>query len=408
MYINQKHQSGKTIYQVVLLLFFFALACPRLACADLPAGEGSAPTPVRFTVTDATPGARPPTPAYLTLIGRDGSGRWCRVTPEGRLLPCAAADNKVIRGGRSWCDYAIPIHPSFHLDLDRTLTLDSARAYLSLEEPVYLRVDEATGNLVEPDPANPADPNRGLRFDWLEFAMDASGFHGNTTCVDRFGLPVTLALTDRANPDRVLGPVGIREAGASLFQAWEAEVPPDFQGLAEPGARQILAPGHSPAFATGALRTYFTAYFKDLWQRYRTEPLILTPGEGTFRGHVDAAERLVFTRDGDPAEYVIQGMPSTREALLCDGVLARGNGLEKVLGAQLGALMNRHLLEAPLRWRDPAAYYRHSPCNHYASFWHRHSLDGKAYGFAYDDVGDQSPSLATPNPLEIQVAFRTD
>jgi hypothetical protein len=361
---------------------------------------------VRLTVTDTTPGAGPPTPAFLTLIARNRAGQICRLTPDGRLLPCTPADNQLPLGGRTWCDYAIPVHTPFHLDLDRTLALDSARAYLSLEEPVYLRVDATTGGLVEPDTANPADPNRHLRFDWFEFALDASGFHGNTTCVDRFGLPLTLAVTDRANPGRTLGPVGIQESGTALFKAWRTEVPPDFQGLAEP--RQILAPGHSPAFVTGGLSTYFTPYLEALWRRHRTEPLVLTPAEGTFRGQVDGDGRLVFLRDGAPERYLVEAMPSTREVLLCDGVLARGNGLEKVLGAQLGALVNRHLLEAPLRWRDPAAYYRQSPCNHYARFWHRHSLDGKAYGFAYDDVADQSPSLATPDPLEFRVGFRTD
>ena len=88
-------------------------------------------------------------------------------------------------------------------------------------------------------------------------------------------------------------------------------------------------------------------------------------------------------------------------------MLARGNATEQVLGAQLAALLNRNVAD-PLRWREPGVYYQGSPCNLYARFWHEHSLAGKAYGFAYDDVSDQSPSLATAEPEEISVTLRWD
>ena len=76
--------------------------------------------------------------------------------------------------------------------------------------------------------------------------------------------------------------------------------------------------------------------------------------------------------------------------------------------AQLAALLNRHALETPLRWRDPGAYYGADPCNRYAWFWHRHGVGRRAYGFAYDDVNDQSSSLAVPDPLEIRISWRLD
>ena len=145
-----------------------------------------------------------------------------------------------------------------------------------------------------------------------------------------------------------------------------------------------------------------------MWERYRAEPLVLSPDEGTFTGRVDAGDRLVFTRDGDPAPYIIARRPTTQEAFLGNGVLAQGSGTEKVLGAQLAALINRHLLEAPGSWRDASAYYLLDPCNQYARFWHRHGLGGRAYGFAYDDVNDQSSSLSVPDPLEIHISYRLD
>ena len=376
----------------LMLVLLWALPC---LCADLCSA------PIRFSFTNATTGAARDTPAYLTCIGRDSAGRFCHLDGGGRFQPCTAADNTVMKNGRAWCVYALPVAGALTLDVDAGLRVDSGRIYLSVGEPTYLRVDPATGGLVEPDPDNPSDPNRPLIYDWIEFALDASGFHGNTTCVDQFGMPVTLAVVDQAS--RTLGPVGITEARADLFKVWRETMPEAYQGLLDPAGRRILAPAHAPAQA--GFKDYFEAYLETQWRRYRREPLVLTPEEGTFTGLVREDGRLVFTRALDPANYVIAGRPSTTEVFQCSGVLARGNGLERVLGAQLAAMLNRHV-DDPLSWRNAGDYYRLSPCNDYARFWHQHSLGGKAYGFPYDDVNDQSPSLSTNAPKEILVAFR--
>jgi hypothetical protein len=415
------------------LLLILARPCLALSCAgggppepparQATAGDpGSAPGPhpgagsrapglrapvtVRFQLT--TRGPERDLPVYATFTGRDDQGRFCHLDRDGRFLPCSPADNVLPRDGRTWCDYAIPIHAVPRLDLARGLKVDSGRIYLSVGEPVLLRVDEATLGLVQPDPGNPSDPNRQILYDWVELALDGTGFHGNTTCVDQFGLPVALTVVDRGDPGHPLGPVGIRETRAALFAAWRAGVPPAFLELADPGDRRILAPAHGPFGPDGLQADYLQPYIDAMWQKNRNETLVLTPDEGTFTGRVDGAGRMVFTRNGDPTSYVITRRPTSAETFRCDGVLAAGGALEKVLGAQLAALLNRHLLERPLDWRDAAAYYRQEPGNHYARFWHEHSLDGKAYGFAYDDVADQSASLAAADPREIIVSFGWD
>lgn len=371
---------------------------PRHGLPPRPTGDDR----IRITFQDNTPepGA---TPVYAVFTGRDGSGRFCRLDRSGRFLPCSPADNVVPRDGRTWCAYGWDLRETPSLEIAADLRVDSGRLYLSAGGPVWLRVDEATGGLVQPDPANPGDPNRDLRYDWIELALDGSGFHGNTTAVDQVGLPLTLTVADRAEPDRPLGPVGLAESRATLFAAWRATMPKAFAALADPKGTRILAPANGPA-----LRDHLKPYIEAMWRKYRSETLVLTPDEGTFRGRVDARDRLVFTRDGDPGAYAIERRPTTQEAFRCDGVLARGSTLEKVLGAQIAAMLNRHVLETPLAWRRAEGYYRHDPCNRYAWFLHQHSLDGKAYGFAYDDVNDQSPSLATPTPQEIIVGYRLD
>ena len=89
-------------------------------------------------------------------------------------------------------------------------------------------------------------------------------------------------------------------------------------------------------------------------------------------------------------------------------MLARGSTLEKVLGAQLGALLNRHLLQRPLDWTNPALYYQTSPCNAYAAFWHQHGLGRLAFGFPYDDVAGQATLIHLANPAELRIGFRLD
>ena len=370
----------------------------------------SAPAPdrTRFTFLDTSSHPSPGASSYITIVGRDSAGRFCHLDPDGRLQPCSAADNTVELNGSLWCAYSMPLRDGCcRIDIDRDLRMDSARAYLSVGGPLRLRVDPGTGALVQPDPGNRSDPNAGLSYDWIEFALDGAGFHGNTTCVDQFGLPVSLTVIERGEPQRRLGPVGIQEARSAILRAWQAEVPEPFQALAEPGGQRILAPSHGPQAGSHACNHYFDASITRMWEKYASEPLILSPEEGTFSGWVQADGRLLFTRAGDPLRYVIAARPSTAEVFRCDGVLARGSSLEKVLGAQLAAILNRNV-EDPLAWKNAAGYYRQAPCNGYARFWHQHGLAGKAYGFPYDDVNDQSPSLASADPMEIQIAFRCD
>jgi hypothetical protein len=393
------------------LAAFALLSCSQDEAPPRPPAAPMALRPaerIRLRFHDATRDPLRAAAVYATFTGLDAAGRSCRMDRAGRFLPCSSADNVVVRDGRAWCAYAIPLRDVPFIDLARTQTVLGGRLYLSVGAPLWLRVDDATGGLVQPDPANPADPNRSIRFDWVELTLDGSGFHGNTTCVDQFGLPIALAVVDRADPGRPMGRVGIVESRAALFQAYRAEMPAPFAALAEAQDLRILAPAHGAFAARGAGRDYFRGYIDAMWAKYRPEPLVLDTAGERFTGRVDDRDRLVFTRDGGGATFLIQGKPTTQEAFLGNGVLAQGGPTERALGAQIAAMLNRHALDRPRTRNDPAGYYRRDPCNRYARFWHEHSLDGRAYGFSYDDVADQSSSLATPEPLEIRIDYRLD
>jgi len=77
--------------------------------------------------------------------------------------------------------------------------------------------------------------------------------------------------------------------------------------------------------------------------------------------------------------------------LYCNGALGAPNdGRTGPVAAQLGAAFNRSTLltSADVPVSDPAAYYRAPITNHYSRVLHANTVDGRAYGFPFDDVGD--------------------
>ena len=101
---------------------------------------------------------------------------------------------------------------------------------------------------------------------------------------------------------------------------------------------------------------------------------------------------MVFTKDGVGGTYTIY-KPTTQDVLEGKGNMARGNSTELVIEAQLCAAFNRGVATEPENWYTPSKYYKNSVSNFYAGFFHEHSVLGKAYGFCYDDVNDQSTLL---------------
>ena len=112
----------------------------------------------------------------------------------------------------------------------------------------------------------------------------------------------------------------------------------------------------------------------------------------------------------------VQNRPTTQEALEGKGVLDRklvDGDLDLVIQAQLTAAINRHVINVTTtnpgqqNWYDASKFYQANPTNHYSKFWHLPgiSVDNLSYGFAYDDVADQSPSLHTSLPTKVVATF---
>ena len=140
------------------------------------------------------------------------------------------------------------------------------------------------------------------------------------------------------------------------------------------------------------------------WKKFRNQDLVFACQAGTFRGRT-VGNQLIFSQDGGPSNIVVN-KPTTQDALEGKGTLALGSSIEKVVEAQLCAAINRGIALNPEKWSDASAFYKSSPANSYAGFFHNHSVDGLAYGFCYDDVFDYSTLLHYTKPTALVIDLK--
>ncbi len=165
---------------------------------------------------------------------------------------------------------------------------------------------------------------------------------------------------------------------------------------------RIIAPGHGLDAGLFA-KDYFAPYIDEVWSTYTGRDLKVTTNAGTFTGRVRGDQ---FTFDG-PAQVAF-GKPSTRDVLFCDGALAAPNdGTTGPVAAILGAGFNRSTLlshtEQPTA--DPAQFYLTELTNHYSKAMHAATEDGKAYGFAFDDVADFASYIQDTAPTGLRLTL---
>lgn len=206
----------------------------------------------------------------------------------------------------------------------------------------------------------------GEYWDFMEQTLDATGWHGNTTRVDGFTLPVAMRLICGDGHDELLGEkYEVFYLGRDKFFAkYKASVPVEFQSTIDSvGGKRIVAPGKGEkAFGPkDRYADYFNAYFTQL-------------------GLAGAV---------------------TQDAFACAGPVFGQN-------AQLCGAVNRHTAHlAKSEWGKPENFYQQAPANYYARFFHEYSFQEKAYGFAYDDAAGMAAysECAKPKTLIIAIGF---
>jgi hypothetical protein len=211
--------------------------------------------------------------------------------------------------------------------------------------------------------------DRRAYWDFIEYACGGGVWNGNTTQVDAFCIPLTIELGRNR--------VGIVESRRALFAAFREKCPREFRACAV-GDYFILSPCRAGFDKNGPHGKYFDEYIDAVWRSYADgRP---TPSGRWVGKIVDGALTFTPTAGGQPLRCARK--PTTQEVFLGTGVLAAN--------PQFCAAINRHVLADPADWRDRAKFYQAELCNWYAKFFHEHSLAHKAYGFCYDDVGEQA------------------
>lgn len=359
-----------------------------------------------------TSGAWDDSEIFLTMLARNEAQDWCWVKPDGTLQPMSLADNgQLAKNGRLCANYSFRLSDMEGFQLPPYVS--SGRVFVTMGEPLYITVNiDGNGRVAyaAPDLNNATDPNGDVFFDWYEFAIVPAtwaagspvGFWGNTTQVDQLSVPLLARVyeKDGAGGATYLGENGISESRAELWDAWQREVPAEFQGLIN--EYRINAPCKDPdGFGLNAPHaSYYDAYVNQIWNQYRAQDLVFNMyWDGNtyeYRGRV-YGDAFVFSRAGRTNFTAVARKPNATEIFEASGVLATGNTEEGAIQARIAAAFNRHVMEDSGKWDDPSSFYQAAPCNYYSKFMHDHAVNGKAYGFAYDDVGDFSGALWSYN-----------
>ncbi|WP_399887279.1 beta-1,3-glucanase family protein [Streptomyces sp. BBFR51] len=367
-----------------------ALAGPLLS-ATAPVAHAAAGGRLPLTIVNNS-GEFKNASVHVYIVGTRND-RQVRVDRSGKAVPLALADNKA--GG--FTDYAIPLAAKgeTHLSLPRM----SGRIYVSLGGKLKLKVvRDGNGRPALQTPAGwvASDPNHPVLHDCAEFTHNADGMFCNTTMVDMFSVPMSLQLTGRGRHTTGAVRKGGRKAVFAALRRRGA-----FDRLVVKDLRAI-APGHG-LDAGRFPGNYYGPYIDQVWRRYTRQNLTVRTNAGTFTGRVRDG-KLTFH---GPATLTFD-RPTTRDILFCDGSLAAPNdGLRGPVAAVLGAGFNRSvLLRAGAQpTTGAAAFYRTPVTNHYAQAIHSVVNNGKAYGFAFDDVGDFATYIQDNAPQRLRLTL---
>ena len=281
-------------------------------------------------------------------------------------------------------------------------------------------------------------------YDWLEFSYSVDGLlYINTTQVDQYGFPVSASATGES----VVG------SPQGEYLKKRSEILSELAALAEPlfatsveiptvgvdadayppmantqGKLRALAPSKTPAVVGS---TYLDTVISDALLHWKGDWLSVTCSSNalqkTYYGRTQADNKtLIFYKDtlqtGGP-QFSFDDL-TTQNVLDCDGQMT-GVGVPQVgdllvdlknTGKAILAGFNRGVIgttttelniDAGGSYTPPLSdnYKPGVPFNAWAQHFHDYSASGLAYGFAYDDVGDQQPMIIATKTTSLKLAL---
>ncbi|KAI5201258.1 glucanase b [Aureobasidium subglaciale] len=331
--------------------------------------------------------------AYLTGFAIQYNLRRCFLKSDGRSLffPTSSGMDSPRTTLDGDCAISIAACESFSLQVPQ---LSGGRLWISKNDRLAFFLDPGP-QLVEPSVTNLTDANNQIDFSFVEFTLNEQGLYANISYVDFVGcLSVGLELLEMSgNIQKVKGlaPGGIDEVANGLreqsrvdgFDWTKLVVTRDSGG----GVSRIL--NATNAKAVGAdFGGYFEPYVDQVWKKYDYTtgcgleidtqlPQGVLTGSVNSAGLLDFGPGLTFTR------------PCTADIFGCNSgpFITGDNQVRNALIPRLAAGFVRSTLFRLI---------------------HKASVDGKGYGFAYDDVDpkngtDQSGKVNSGTPVGLTI-----
>lgn len=340
---------------------------------------------------------------YVTVIGQTSKDHWAWVDQNGTTHAInhddANAPGHLVKDGVNYANMSYTLDAAGNLRMPPDL--QGARIYVSVGQPLYIGISPDNTGWTVPDPVGVTNPNYGTVYDWFEFTFQYGGvpFGGNTTQVDQFGLPLSFTLA-QGNFSATRGTAVTRN---QVFTTFQNSVPTEFQQLViKDGQGNPLRIASPRSEQPGGLAHYLDQPVDDFWTKYTAQQFTFTsPGSYTVTGRVNANNQFAYTVTalnpaGVSGSYVMN-KPTTAQVFAGDGPFV-GSHEQGAFLAQLDAAFNRGVAASPDEWGNVAAYYpADTKYNSYAQVFHALGLDGKNYGFPYDDVNSQSSVLILNN-----------
>ncbi|WTK67295.1 glycoside hydrolase family 64 protein [Streptomyces sp. NBC_01515] len=280
----------------------------------------------------------------------------------------------------------------------------SGRIYFSYGQKLVFKL--TTGGLVQPAVQNPTDPNRNILFNWSEYTLNDSGLWINSTQVDMFSAPYAVGVQ---RSDGSTASTGHLKSGGytGFFNALRGQ-PGGWANLIQTRSDGTVLRALSPTYGieTGALpSTVMDDYINRVWSKYSSSTLTVTPfadqPNTKYYGRV-SGNVMNFTNSSGAVVTTFQ-KPDAASIFGCYKYLDAPNDLVRgPISRTLCAGFNRSTLLVNPNQPDTttANFYVDTVTNQYARKIHAQMADGKAYAFAFDDVGAQESLVNDGNPQQ--------
>ncbi|MEU5890477.1 glycoside hydrolase family 64 protein [Streptomyces sp. NPDC047461] len=280
----------------------------------------------------------------------------------------------------------------------------SGRVYFSYGQKLDFRL--TTGGLVQPAVQNPSDPNRNILFNWSEYTLNDSGLWLNSTQVDMFSAPYAVGV--QRSDGTTINTGHLKSGGYNAVLNSLRGQSGGWAGLVQSRPDGTVLRALSPAYGleTGALpASVLDDYINRVWQKYATTTLTVTPftdqPNTKYFGRVSGGV-MNFTNSAGATVTSFQ-KPDASSVFGCHKLLdAPNDQVRGPISRTLCAGFNRSTLLTNPNQPDTssAAFYRDAVTNHYARVIHDRMADGKAYAFAFDDVGNHESLVHDGNPQQ--------